>query len=178
MLGVGSHQYLSRVQKPYSFDAMSEMTVELIEAPVVLNLESKPDIRNQLGDNDATGRDNKMHQNRDATLFSTASGHILDEAGEPVSGIKIAITHVVDGNGAWFPIHERELALEDTRERHVESDAEGRFTITDDISGPVLLSAISLPRFGSPYFKGSNRRVVFLSKQNDAPWNCICPNPG
>ena len=48
MLGVGS-QYLSRFQKPYSFDAASEMTVELIEAPVVLNLESKPDVRTQLG---------------------------------------------------------------------------------------------------------------------------------
>ena len=48
MLGVGS-QHLSRFQKPYSFDATSEMTVELIEAPVVLNLKSKPDIRTQLG---------------------------------------------------------------------------------------------------------------------------------
>ena len=48
MLGVGT-QYLSRFQKPYSFDAASEMTVELIEAPVVLNLESKPDVRTQLG---------------------------------------------------------------------------------------------------------------------------------
>ena len=49
MLGIGNHQYLSRFQKPYSFDAPSEMTVELVEAPVVLNLESKPDIRTQLG---------------------------------------------------------------------------------------------------------------------------------
>ena len=50
MLGIGNHQYLSRFQKPYSFDATSEMTVEIIEAPIVLNLEvSKPDIRTQLG---------------------------------------------------------------------------------------------------------------------------------
>ena len=49
MLGIGN-QYMSRFQKPYSFDAPSEMTVELIEAPIVLNLEvSKPDIRTQLG---------------------------------------------------------------------------------------------------------------------------------
>ena len=48
MLGIGS-QYLSRFQKPYSFEATSEMTVEIIEAPVVLNLEVKPDIRTQLG---------------------------------------------------------------------------------------------------------------------------------
>ena len=49
MLGIGN-QYMSRFQEPYSFDAPSEMTVELIEAPLVLNLEvSKPDIRTQLG---------------------------------------------------------------------------------------------------------------------------------
>ena len=48
MLGIGN-QHLSRFQKPYSFDAAAEMTVELIEAPVVLNLESKPDVRTQFG---------------------------------------------------------------------------------------------------------------------------------
>ena len=55
MLGVGS-QYLSRFQKPYSFDAASEMTVELIEAPIVLNLESKPDVRTQLGNVDTPSK--------------------------------------------------------------------------------------------------------------------------
>ena len=58
MLGVGT-QYLSRFQKPYSFEATSEMTVELIEAPVVLNLESKPDVRTQLG-NANTPRKNAL----------------------------------------------------------------------------------------------------------------------
>ena len=144
MLGVGSQQYFSRFQKPYNFDARSEMTVELIEAPVVLNLESEPDIRNQFGNDDATDRDNEIHQNGDATLFPSASGHILDEAGEPVSGIKIAITPVIDGNGAWFPIREHDGALENTSALPVESDAEGRFTITETISGPVLLSLFPL----------------------------------
>ena len=139
MLGVGSHQYLSRFQKPYNFDATSEMTVELIEAPIALNLESKPDVRNQFGNDDATVRNGEAHENPDATLFPSASGHVLDEVGKPVSGIKIAITPVVDGNGAWFPIRERDGALENASARHVESDAEGRFTITDVISGPVLL---------------------------------------
>ena len=48
MLGV-SNQYLARFQRPYSFDATSEMTVELIEAPIVIDLPSKPDVRNQVG---------------------------------------------------------------------------------------------------------------------------------
>ena len=67
MLGVGS-QYLSRFQKPYSFDAASEMTVELIEAPIVLNLESKPDIRTQLGNvNTPSKSDTDNQQPNDAS---------------------------------------------------------------------------------------------------------------
>ena len=57
MLGF-SHQHLSRFQKPYSFSAVSEMKVELIDAPVVLNLESEPDDRTQLGNANAQGRSN------------------------------------------------------------------------------------------------------------------------
>ena len=58
MLGIGNHQLLSRFQKPYSFDAASEMKVELIEAPVVLNLESEPDNRTQLGNANAQDKNN------------------------------------------------------------------------------------------------------------------------
>ena len=134
MLGA-SNQYLSRFQKPYSFDAMSEMTIELIEAPVVLNLASKPDVRNQFGNADTKNKNNKVNQQPDANLHPSASGHILDEAGEPASGIKIAVTPVVDGNGAWFPIRER-----NSPSSQAESNAEGHFTITSVIDGPVLLS--------------------------------------
>ncbi len=55
MLGI-SNQYLARFQQPYNFDATSEMTVELIEAPIVLDLLSKPDVRNQLGNTDGTNK--------------------------------------------------------------------------------------------------------------------------
>ena len=46
ILGMGS-RHLARYQQPYSLDAQSEMTVELIEAPIVLNLDAEPDVRNQ-----------------------------------------------------------------------------------------------------------------------------------
>ena len=58
MLGIANHQFLSRFQKPYSFDAASEMKVELIDVPVVLNLESEPDNRTQLGNANAQNKNN------------------------------------------------------------------------------------------------------------------------
>ena len=48
IMGVGS-QYLARFQQPYDIDARSEMTVEIIDAPVVLDTQAKPDLRNQAG---------------------------------------------------------------------------------------------------------------------------------
>ena len=48
MLGLGS-RYMAYFQQAYSLDAQSEMAVELVDAPVILNLEANPDIRNQLG---------------------------------------------------------------------------------------------------------------------------------
>ena len=62
ILGITNHQLLSRFQKPYNFNAASEMKVELIDAPIVLNLESEPDNRTQLGNADAQGENNGTDQ--------------------------------------------------------------------------------------------------------------------
>lgn len=48
LLGV-SHQYLARFQRPYSFEAQAEPTIEIIEAVVILETDAKPDVRNQIG---------------------------------------------------------------------------------------------------------------------------------
>ena len=71
MLGVGT-EYLSRFQKPYSFDATSEMTVDIIETPIVLDLESKPDVRMQLGSTAAPSQDEGAGQQPDEVLFAAA----------------------------------------------------------------------------------------------------------
>lgn len=67
MFGFGNHQYLGLFQKPYSFDASSEMTVDIIDTPIIANLESKPDIRIQIGSVNALGKRNTPeHQPNDA----------------------------------------------------------------------------------------------------------------
>ena len=55
IMGMGS-QYLARFQKPYNIDAQSEMTVEIIDASVVLDTQAKPDLRNQAGRFDTIGK--------------------------------------------------------------------------------------------------------------------------
>ena len=48
LLGAGS-QYLLRFQQPYSFEARSEPTVELVDTPIFLEMLAKPAVRRQLG---------------------------------------------------------------------------------------------------------------------------------
>lgn len=50
VLMLGTHnQYLARFQQPYSFEAQSEPTIELVDAPITLHILSKPAARNQVG---------------------------------------------------------------------------------------------------------------------------------
>jgi len=51
-------QYLVHFQRPYSFEAVSEPTVELVDTFIVLDIDSKPDLRNQVGR--ATSADKKV----------------------------------------------------------------------------------------------------------------------
>ena len=70
MMGVGS-QYLSRFQKPYSLDATSEPTVEIIDAVFVIDSPAKPAVRNQAGSSILPGKSPGSGQKPDDSLVAT-----------------------------------------------------------------------------------------------------------
>ena len=49
-------EYLVRFQKPYSFEAQSEQTIEIIDTPIVLNITAKPAVRNRVGQAATAGK--------------------------------------------------------------------------------------------------------------------------
>ena len=74
----GSNQYLLRFQKPYSFEAQSEPTIEIVDAPVVLNINAKPAVRNQAGRADTINqRGNAGVQVPEPVLAANAQGESL-----------------------------------------------------------------------------------------------------
>ncbi len=75
MLGIGNQQSAIRFQQPYSLEATSEMTVELIEAPFVLNLAAKPDPRTQIGKPNVQSRSNKSEHSADTPPAVVAETH-------------------------------------------------------------------------------------------------------
>ncbi|RKU09522.1 hypothetical protein C6501_15125 [Candidatus Poribacteria bacterium] len=74
MLGLGS-KYLARFQQPYSLDAQTEMTVELIDAPIVLNVDAKPDVRREFGNPNTLGKNDNSGQKPDEILLSAAQSN-------------------------------------------------------------------------------------------------------
>ncbi len=102
LLGIGS-QNLVRFQQPYSLDAQAEMTVELVDTPIVLNLDVKPDVRNQLGNSNALGISENEGQKPDEVLFTAAKTDEEEKVSvpkqqwmqsEPVKGSRSYTLHV------------------------------------------------------------------------------------
>lgn len=72
MLGFGSQKELARFQQPYNLDAVAEMTVEIIDAPIVANLEFNPDIRTQVGSANAQEKINNPGQQPNDTVATVS----------------------------------------------------------------------------------------------------------
>ena len=81
-----SSQYLTRFQQPYDLDTSSEMTVELIDTPIVLDLASKPDVRTQTGKSTTPSTGDGLTPNGDPSeyipkfLSTQAKQVVLSEA--------------------------------------------------------------------------------------------------
>ena len=68
-LGIGN-QYLVRYQKPYNFEAESEHRIEIVDTPIILDLNAKLALRNQFGKTVIPSRDNRTSTSVDAEIPS------------------------------------------------------------------------------------------------------------
>ena len=76
-----SNQLLVHFQRPYSFEADAEPTIEIVDSFIVLDIDSKPDVRNQIGRADATDKNSSADaQTSDASLVSDTQGNSLGPA--------------------------------------------------------------------------------------------------
>ena len=66
-LGVGN-KYLLRYQKPYNFEAQSEHLIEIVDTPIILDLNAKPALRNQFGKTVMPSQDNRTSTSTDSEI--------------------------------------------------------------------------------------------------------------
>ncbi len=85
-----SNRYLTRFQKPYSFEAQSEPTIDIVDAPIIFDIAAKPAVRNQAGRATTLDKNSSAGtQVSDVTATSTA----------PENSTKFSIARWSQGNG-------------------------------------------------------------------------------
>ena len=70
LLGM-SNRYLVRFQKPYNFESASEPTIEIVDTAIVLDLDSKSDVRNQPGRAGTIGKSSRAGLQASETLLTS-----------------------------------------------------------------------------------------------------------
>ena len=70
LFGIGG-QYHLRFQQPYSFDAQSEPTIELVDEPIYLEIVAKPAVRNQIGRTIIPGKNSGAGMQPSQTTLTT-----------------------------------------------------------------------------------------------------------
>ncbi len=79
MFGIGS-QYLTRFQKPYSLDAQAEMTVEIVDASIVQNVDAKQDELNQPGNPNVLSVSDSLGKKSEEVLLAAAEAEGEDNS--------------------------------------------------------------------------------------------------
>ena len=168
-----SNQYLLRFQKPYSFEAQSERTVEIIDAPVVLDSEAKPAVRNQVGQAAATNRNGGDGvQISESVLVSNAENELVrlsESRWMPTSG---------PGGGSVFDVFATSegtvYAFSPTGTYKLAEDATAWVPVAVDV--PTKVFQVPMTEHEGVLYLVSND-TVFASTNNGETWNAFCTRP-
>lgn len=168
-----SYQYFARFQKPYSFEAASEPTIEIVDAPIVLDVISKPSIRNQFGRSAVPGKNIgagaqfsevtlRTYSEEDLRTFSTTQWEQIDS---PPSGKVHDIYTISDGT--TFAISRGgmyKLETEATTWRYLST------------SIPIDKSLMPMvENRGTLYIVSTNE--IFASVDKGETWRAFCVRP-
>ena len=169
-----SDRYLTRFQKPYSFDAASEPTIEIVDAPVILDSQSKPDLRNRAGRTVSSSRSNSVGlQPSQTTLASTT-------ATDAIAKFSTSPWTQTNGPPAGY-IHN----IFATPERTVYAVASsGIYRLTEDATAwthinrsvPIDESLMPMTAHGGNLYIVSTDEI-FTSADRGETWNILGPRP-
>ncbi len=180
LMGVGT-QYLSRFQKPYSLNATSEPTVEIIEALFVYESPAKPAVRNQVGSTATPGKNSGAGQRPDAQRFAAAAvdevevstpqqhwtqtkgpeggmatNFFTTHSGEVYAGTSTNLYKLGDDGGTW---------------RRVNAGSIGSLSLQDWIGG-----AVQMAEHGDRLYLATDTEVL-ASEDNGETWHALGTHP-
>ncbi len=155
-----SKQFTANFQQPYSLDAKSEPTIEIVDAPIVLNIQLKTDLQNRVGGNTNRSKSKnndlskgtktvKNNRTQDAMQWNLpedakarlSKGYIADIKYSP-DGKFLA---VASGIGIWLydvTVHQEASLI--TGNTSFQSDclafsSDGRILVSGNVDGTITL---------------------------------------
>ena len=168
-----SNRYLTRFQRPYSFEAQSEPTVEIVDAPIILDIAAKPAVRNQVGRDTSPGKNSSAGTQvsnvtatstipENSTRFSTAQ---WSQGNGPPGGPVRNIFATPDGTV---------YAVIQTGIYRVTADATAWTRV--DTSVPIGTFWMPMARHGGTLYIVATDEI-FASENRGETWRTLGPRP-
>ncbi|MXV72933.1 sigma-70 family RNA polymerase sigma factor [Candidatus Poribacteria bacterium] len=154
MVGMGPRA-LSRFQQPYSLDATSEMTIELVDAPIVFELERKSDALTQFGKTDTPGKNGASGFQAESLLVAAAHAEETDLPAAKPEWIQTKGPGGVSSAGLFLASDQTLYAIAKT----------GLYQLTEKTDGWTLVSA-----------SGPNREFNLVMAERDDTLYLLTPN--
>ena len=174
MLLLGAtNQYLARFQKPYSFEAESELIIEIVDAPIALDINAKPASRNQAG---RAVNPNKSSGAGLQTSETTLASNTLTDSPRP------SIPQWIQTNG---PLGGSVRDIFATSEKTLyAATSKGIYRLTAERTGWTLTSTsvptttlrMPMAEHGNTLYIVSNEKI-FASTDNGETWHAFCSRP-
>ena len=168
-----SNQYIARFQKPYSFEAASEPTVEIIDAVIVLDIDSKPAVRNQVG------QTNRPTHRIGTGLSTTEAASTSNTQVDSTKHVNSQWTPTDGPHGGTiyniFATAERTLyAATPTSIYRLTADATEWTRI--NTNKPISGLRMPMAEYANTLYIVSTDKV-FTSTDNGETWNVLCARP-
>ena len=164
-------QYLVRFQKPYSFEAQSERTIEIIDTPIILNTTAKPAVRNRVGQAATTGKSSGTGTQVSTTTTASVEDPAKFSTGQWTQGGAPPGGHVRD----IFATPEGTLyAVAPTGIYRLGTDATTWTRINADI--PIGKSLMPMAEYGGTLYIVSTDEI-FTSGDRGETWRTMGPRP-
>ena len=171
LFGIGG-QYLLRFQQPYSFDAHSEPTIELVDEPILIEIVAKPAVRHQIGRTIIPGKNSGTGMQTSQTTLTTNdyddtakfSASQWTQSGGPKGSVVYELFKAADGTL---------YAAAKT----------GLYRLTPDATWVLLNTDITRGQYRVPIteHQGTLYTVsthdVFASEDGGETWNPLGPRP-
>ena len=166
-----SNQYLARFQKPYSFEAQSEPTIEIVDTPIILDIAAKPAVRNQVGRAASVGKNSGTGTQVSTTTTASVEAPAQFSTGQWTQGDSPPGGHVRD----IFATSEGTVyAVTPTGIYRLGTDALAWTHINTDI--PIGKSLMPMAEYdGTLYIVSTDE--IFTSGDKGKTWRTIGPRP-